>query len=126
MESMTVRFVAGGGVVEKSVADVAVLLGRGDGFVWLDVPVWTSEIDGLLAGVLGLHPVAREYCRVRNHMPMVHGYQDHVFMVLHRPVVLLPSAAEPTAVLPTAVVLLPSAPDPTAVFPSALLERSAP
>jgi magnesium transporter len=25
---------------------------------------------------------------VRNHMPMVHGYRDHVFMVLHRPVVL--------------------------------------
>ena len=46
------------------------------------------EIDGLLAAELSLHPVAREYCRVRNHMPMVHGYRDHVFMVLHRPVVL--------------------------------------
>jgi Mg2+ and Co2+ transporter CorA len=54
----------------------------------LDVPVWTVEIDGLLAAELNLHPVAREYCRVRNHMPMVHGYRDHVFMVLHRPVVL--------------------------------------
>jgi Mg2+ and Co2+ transporter CorA len=41
-----------------------------------------------LAAELNLHPVAREYCRVRNHMPMVHGYRDHVFMVLHRPVVL--------------------------------------
>jgi len=50
--------------------------------------VWTSGIDGLLAAELNLHPVAREYCRVRNHMPMVHGYRDHVFMVLHRPVVL--------------------------------------
>ena len=87
-DALTVRFVAGGEVVEKSVGDVSGLLGRGDGFVWLDVPVWTSGIDGLLAGVLGLHPVAREYCRVRNHMPMVHGYRDHVFMVLHRPVVL--------------------------------------
>jgi Mg2+ and Co2+ transporter CorA len=54
----------------------------------LDVPQWTDEIDGLLAAELNLHPVAREYCRVRNHMPMVHGYRDHVFMVLHRPVVL--------------------------------------
>ena len=42
----------------------------------------------MLGAELGLHPVAREYCRVRNHMPMVHGYRDHVFMVLHRPVVL--------------------------------------
>jgi len=75
-------------VVEKSVEDVSGLVGRGDGFVWVDVPQWTVEIDGLLAAELNLHPVAREYCRVRNHMPMVHGYRDHVFMVLHRPVVL--------------------------------------
>jgi magnesium transporter len=88
MDSLTVRFVGDGGVVGVPVGEVPGLLGRADGFVWLDVPVWTSELDGLLAGVLGLHPVAREYCRVRNHMPMVHGYRDHLFMVLHRPVVL--------------------------------------
>jgi magnesium transporter len=88
MDSMTVRLVSNGGVMEKSVEEIPVLLKREDGFVWLDVPVWTVEIDGLLAAELNLHPVAREYCRVRNHMPMVHGYRDHVFMVLHRPVVL--------------------------------------
>ena len=88
MDSMTVRLVSNGGVMEKSVEEIPVLLKREDGFVWLDVPQWTVEIDGLLAAELSLHPVAREYCRVRNHMPMVHGYRDHVFMVLHRPVVL--------------------------------------
>ena len=88
MDSMTVRLVSNGGVMEKSVEEIPVLLKREDGFLWLDVPVWTSELDGLLAAELSLHPVAREYCRVRNHMPMVHGYRDHVFMVLHRPVVL--------------------------------------
>ena len=88
MDSMTVRFVAGGGVVEVPVGEIPALVKREDGFLWLDVPVWTSELDGLLAAELSLHPVAREYCRVRNHMPMVHGYRDHVFMVLHRPVVL--------------------------------------
>jgi len=88
MDSMTVRLVSNGGVMEKSVEEIPVLLKREDGFVWLDVPVWTVEIDELLAAELNLHPVAREYCRVRNHMPMVHGYRDHVFMVLHRPVVL--------------------------------------
>src|SRR6476619_1204812 len=88
MDSMTVRLVSNGGVMEKSVEEIPVLLKREDGFVWIDVPVWTVEIDGLLAAELNLHPVAREYCRVRNHMPMVHGYRDHVFMVLHRPVVL--------------------------------------
>src|SRR4029077_17109285 len=88
MDSMTVRLVSNGGVMEKSGEEMPVLLKRGDGVVWLDVPQWTVEIDGLLAAELNLHPVAREYCRVRNHMPMVHGYRDHVFMVLHRPVVL--------------------------------------
>jgi len=87
-DALTVRFVTSAGVVEKSVEDMSGLVGRGDGFVWVDVPAWTSGIDGLLAAELNLHPVAREYCRVRNHMPMVHGYRDHVFMVLHRPVVL--------------------------------------
>ena len=85
---MTVRFVSDAGVVEESVEGIPLLLKREDGFLWLDVPVWSSEIDGLLGAELGLHPVAREYCRVRNRMPMVHGYRDHVFMVLHRPVVL--------------------------------------
>jgi magnesium transporter len=88
MDALAVRFVADGGVVEALVEEIPVLVKREDGFLWLDVPVWTSQLDGLLAGELGLHPVAREYCRVRNHMPMVHGYRDHVFMVLHRPVVL--------------------------------------
>src|SRR6185312_6631581 len=88
MDSMTVRLVSNGGVMEKSVEEIPVLLKREDGFVWLDVPQWTVEIDALLAAELNLHPVAREYCRVRHHMPMVRGYRDHVFMVLHRPVVL--------------------------------------
>ncbi|HVD90243.1 MAG TPA: hypothetical protein VNB91_15220, partial [Jatrophihabitantaceae bacterium] len=66
MDSMTVRLVSNGGVMEKSVEEIPVLLKREDGFVWLDVPQWTVEIDGLLAAELNLHPVAREYCRVRN------------------------------------------------------------
>src|SRR6476659_598898 len=73
MNSMTVRLVSNGGVMEKSVEEIPVLLKREDGFVWLDVPQWTVEIDGLFAAELNLHPVAREYCRVRNHMPMVQG-----------------------------------------------------
>jgi Mg2+ and Co2+ transporter CorA len=88
MDAMTIRFISDAGVVEESAEGIPLLLKREDGFLWLDVPVWTSELDGLLAAELSLHPVAREYCRVRNHMPMVHGYRDHVFMVLHRPVVL--------------------------------------
>src|SRR6478735_8113066 len=68
-DALAVRFVADGGVVEAPVQEIPVLVKREDGFLWLDVPVWTSELDGLLAAELSLHPVAREYCRVRNHMP---------------------------------------------------------
>ena len=42
----------------------------------------------MLAAELHLHPVARDDCQVHNHRPMVHGYRDHLFLVLHRPVVL--------------------------------------
>jgi Mg2+ and Co2+ transporter CorA len=78
--AMTVRFVTQAGTVEDTAEEIPVLLKREDGFLWLDVPEWTTDLN--------LHPVARDYCRVRNHMPMVHGYRDHIFMVLHRPVVV--------------------------------------
>jgi Mg2+ and Co2+ transporter CorA len=75
-------------VVEDAVEEIPALLKRDEAFLWLDVPQWTRDVDDLLATELNLHAVARAYCKVRNHMPMVHGYRDHVFMVLHRPVVL--------------------------------------
>jgi Mg2+ and Co2+ transporter CorA len=86
--AMTVRFVTQAGTVEETAEEIPVLLKREDGFLWLDVPEWTKDVDDLLAADLNLHPVARDYCRVRNPMPMVHGYRDHIFMVLHRPVVV--------------------------------------
>ena len=46
MDSMTIRLVSNGGVMEKSVEEIPVLLKREDGFVWLDVPVWTSRLMG--------------------------------------------------------------------------------
>jgi magnesium transporter len=85
---ITSRFITDDGGLADSTAPVASLLTRSDGFVWLDVAEWTTQVDELLAPALGLHPVAREYVRARNHMPMVHGYRDHLFLVLHRPVVL--------------------------------------
>jgi magnesium transporter len=85
---ITVRLISHDGVVEDAVEEIPALLKRDDAFLWLDVPQWTRDVDDLLATELNLHAVARAYCKVRNHMPMVHGYRDHVFMVLHRPVVL--------------------------------------
>ncbi len=50
---MTVRFISDAGVVEESAEEIPVLVKREDGFLWLDVPVWTSEIDELLAAGVG-------------------------------------------------------------------------
>ena len=39
-------------MVEESAEEIPVLVKREDGFLWLDVPVWTSELDELLAAEL--------------------------------------------------------------------------
>jgi Mg2+ and Co2+ transporter CorA len=85
---LTARFVEDGRLLPISPDQIAERLGPGGGFLWLDVDAWTPAVDDLLTAHLNLHPVARDYARVRNHMPMVHGYRDHLFLVLHRPVVL--------------------------------------
>src|SRR5262249_23658289 len=60
---------------------------RQDGYLWLDVPRWSEDAAALLRDGFGFHQVALDNCRDRNHMPMVHGYSDHAFLVLHRPLV---------------------------------------
>ena len=81
---MRVRFVDADGAHERPSDDVVVLLGRDDGFVWVDVPHWDDETEGFLRG-LGCHPKVAEACRVRNHVPTVHSYPDHWFVTMHTP-----------------------------------------
>ena len=81
---MDVRFIDASGIHEHPSGDVGSLLGRDDGFVWVDVPAWDDEIARLLAG-LGCHPRVLEDCRRRNHVPSVHSYRDLYFVVTHAP-----------------------------------------
>ena len=81
---MRVRFVDADGAHECSTDDIVVLLGRADGFAWIDVPAWDDETEALLRG-LDCHPKVIEACRVRNHTPTVHAYPDHLFLVMHAP-----------------------------------------
>jgi Mg2+ and Co2+ transporter CorA len=81
---MDVRFVDAAGAHPHESDDVVVLLERDDGFVWVDVPLWDDEVDGLLQG-LGCHPLVIEACRRRNHVPTVHSYADHYFVTVHSP-----------------------------------------
>ncbi|MGH3372128.1 MAG: CorA family divalent cation transporter, partial [Nocardioidaceae bacterium] len=81
---MHVRFVDAAGAHDHESDDLVTLLGRDDGFLWVDVPAWDDEVDGFLRG-LGCHPLVIEACRQRNHVPTVHGYADHYFVTMHAP-----------------------------------------
>ena len=81
---MQVRFVDAHGVHDRPSDDVVTLLGRDDGFLWVDVPVWDEEVEAFLLG-LGCHPKVIEACSRRNHVPTVHSYPDHWFITMYTP-----------------------------------------
>jgi magnesium transporter len=85
LEAVDVRFVTADGIQAYDVSALTELLGRGDGFVWLDVPRWEELAEAVLTDVFGAHPLVVEACKQRNHVPTVHGYSDHLFVVLHSP-----------------------------------------
>jgi len=81
---MDVRFVDGSGVHPYDSDALPSLLGRDDGFVWVDVPQWDDQARELLS-VLGCHRRVLEDCERRNHVPTVHSYVDHYFVITHAP-----------------------------------------
>src|SRR4029078_6680646 len=81
---MEVRFVDAKGTHDHDIDEVVTLLGRDDGFLWVDVPSWDDAADALLQG-LGCHPMVMESCRQRNHGPTVHSYADPYFVTVHSP-----------------------------------------
>lgn len=82
---MDVRFVTGDGIESHRPEDVKALLERGDGFVWADVVEPTEAQVAALGDAFGFHPLALRGCAERSHVPKIHPYPDHVFLVLHAP-----------------------------------------
>lgn len=86
---MDIRFVTVDGDAASTTThradELGSLLTRADGFVWVDIP----EIDDAACSVLtrdfGLHPLALRTCEQRNHLPTVHGYDEHLFFLLFAP-----------------------------------------
>jgi Mg2+ and Co2+ transporter CorA len=66
-------------------ADLHELLGRDDGWLWLDVPEPTEPTATMLTTSFGFHPRAVQAAMERAHVPRMHGYPDHFMLVLHRP-----------------------------------------
>ncbi|HET9648986.1 MAG TPA: magnesium transporter CorA family protein, partial [Microlunatus sp.] len=76
-----------GAMTRHDLAELESLRLRTDGFVWLDVPDWSPVAEQLLGTTFGFHPIALHDCRERNHTPRVHRYPDHVFIVVHAPLI---------------------------------------
>lgn len=82
---MDLWFVDPDGIRPHDAAQLPALLERTDGFVWLDLHAQDEQAEWLLTEVVGAHPLVVEACAQRNHVPTLHGYADHVFVVLHSP-----------------------------------------
>jgi Mg2+ and Co2+ transporter CorA len=82
---MDVRLVTTAGVEQRPVEELQTLLRRDDGLVWLDIPACDEHATRMLSQVFGFHPLAIRDCVERNHIPKVHAYPDHLFVILHAP-----------------------------------------
>jgi Mg2+ and Co2+ transporter CorA len=82
---MELRWLDGAGVRDCDLGELKALRQRTDGFLWLDIPVWSDAAEQMLSEEFRFHPMAIAACRERNHTPRVHSYQDHVFVVIHAP-----------------------------------------
>jgi Mg2+ and Co2+ transporter CorA len=82
---MKLRWIDSQGVSEPDLAELPALRKRTDGFLWLDIPVWSDAAEAILAKEFQFHPMAISESRNRNHVPRVHVYPDHVFIVVHAP-----------------------------------------
>ena len=82
---MKLRWIDSKGVSEPDLAELPALRKRTDGFLWLDIPEWSDDAEAILAKEFQFHPMAIAESRNRNHIPRVHVYPDHVFIVVHAP-----------------------------------------
>jgi magnesium transporter len=82
---MMLRWIDSKGVSEPDLAQLPALRKRTDGFLWLDIPVWSDAAEAILAKEFQFHPMAISESKERNHIPRVHVYPDHVFIVVHTP-----------------------------------------
>ena len=82
---MDVWWIGEGGAERRSAEDINDLVLRTDGWVWVDIPSLDTETEQLLAAVFDFHPRAVQDCARRNHVPKIHAYADHLFLVVHSP-----------------------------------------
>lgn len=82
---MEVRLITDQGIENRGPDELTTLLRRDSGFLWVDIPSGDADGARALTEVFGFHPMAVRDCVERNRVPKVHGYGDHVLVVLHAP-----------------------------------------
>jgi Mg2+ and Co2+ transporter CorA len=82
---MDVWWISDAGAERRSTDDIEDLVGRTDGWVWVDIPSFDAAAEQLMARVFHFHPRAVQDCARRNHVPKVHAYADHLFLAVHSP-----------------------------------------
>jgi magnesium transporter len=82
---MELRWIDADGAAVRDLSQLPNLRGRSDGFLWLDIPEWSDQAEQVLTKEFTFHPMAMENCRTRNHIPKVHLYPQHLFLVIHAP-----------------------------------------
>ena len=82
---MALRYLTPAGAEVGATGDFEAWRKRSDGFLWVDFPTCDEPTAKLLVDDFGFHPQAVATCRRRTHLPTFHGYSDHWFLVVHRP-----------------------------------------
>ena len=82
---MKVRWIDSEGVSVRELAELPALRKRSDGFLWLDIPEWSDAAESILTNEFHFHSMAIADSKARNHVPRVHVYPDHFFIVVHTP-----------------------------------------
>lgn len=82
---LELRYITPAGVETGTPEDFEDWRKRPDGFLWADFPSCDDDTAALLRAQFGFHSQAVATCQRRIHLPTFHGYQDHWFFVVHRP-----------------------------------------
>jgi magnesium transporter len=83
--AMMLSWISSDGVSNHALAELPDLRKRTDGFLWLDISEWSEEAEAILTNEFHFHPMAITESKSRSHVPRVHVYPDHVFIVVHTP-----------------------------------------
>jgi magnesium transporter len=83
--AMKLRRIDSNCVSNHELAELPALRKRTDGFLWLDIPEWSDDVGAILAKEFQFHPMAIAKTKNPNHIPRVHVYPDHLFIVVHAP-----------------------------------------